>query len=127
MSERNTSHLVQRHAGQAGGHATALLLWIGHRVAVQSQQLLQRKLTGLRAQSSRGRQRTAGVITRSGLFWTISRVGFSEVWIQYTWKEDYQFQLQGTLYFVINLWLFSRLILWFSQKSKWMSFFYFYT
>ncbi|TNN43457.1 hypothetical protein EYF80_046345 [Liparis tanakae] len=53
MSERNTSHLVQRHAGQAGGHVTALLLWIGHRVAVQSQQLLQRKLTGLRAQKQR--------------------------------------------------------------------------
>lgn len=41
------SNLVQRHVWQAGSHVTGLLLWIGHCVAVQSQQLLQRKLTGL--------------------------------------------------------------------------------
>lgn len=41
------SNLVQLHVGQAGSHVTGVFLWIGHRVAVESQQLLQRKLSSL--------------------------------------------------------------------------------
>lgn len=41
------SYLVQLHVGQAGSCAASIFLWIGHCVAVQSQQLLQRKLRSL--------------------------------------------------------------------------------
>lgn len=51
------SHLVQCHVWQAGSHVTGLLLWIRHRVAVESQQLLQRKLTGLHRQTVTERDR----------------------------------------------------------------------
>lgn len=41
------AHLVQLHVGQAGSCVTGIFLRIGHCVAVQSQQLLQRKLSSL--------------------------------------------------------------------------------
>lgn len=46
------SHLVQCHVWQVGSRATGVL-WIGRRVAVESQHLLQRKLTGLEGQRGR--------------------------------------------------------------------------
>lgn len=44
------NHLVQCHLWQPGSHVTGLL-WIRHRVAIQSQQLLQGKLTDLQTGS----------------------------------------------------------------------------
>lgn len=41
------SHLVQLHVGQAGSRAAGISLRVRHCVAVQSQQLLQRKLSSL--------------------------------------------------------------------------------
>lgn len=48
------SHLVQCHGWQTGSHVTSLLLWIRHCVAIQSQQLLQGKLAGLKTTRHKG-------------------------------------------------------------------------
>lgn len=58
-----TYYLIQLYVGQAGSRATAIFLRIRHSVAVQSQQLLQRKLSSLQ-----------------GVTWRIERLQVEKKW-----------------------------------------------